>query len=295
MVVHEGVLIGLVHPVGVGLLVPLRIDVVQREGTLLEVELEILLRVHDLRGLAQALGRQLIGVADLAVTLTAAGRDHDDTVTGLSTVDSGGSTVLEDFHGLDIVGVDTGDGGGDTAVDDIQRVGVVVGGDTADTDGRGGTRAGRGGERLDTGGLALEGGFRRGDGTVDDVLGLHLGDSSGEVGFLLDAVTDDDGLLKQDAVGDKFDFEVRVLVANLLEGKITHGGNLQGRALREFDAELAVDVGADTVGRALLEDTGTDHRLVLLIENPTGDDDVLRQGRQGGSERQCKDCQRLHY
>ena len=174
MVVHEGVLVGLADPVGIGLLVPLGINVVKGETALLQIELEVLLGVHDLRGPAKALGRQLIGVADLAVALTAAGRDHDHAVTGFCAVNGGGGTVLQHFHGFDIVGVDTCDRTGDTAVDDIQRVGVVVGGNTADTDGRGSTRSGGRSECLHTGGLALEGLLGGCDGTVGDVLGLHL-------------------------------------------------------------------------------------------------------------------------
>ena len=181
VVVHEGILIGLFHPVGVGLLIPLGIHVVKGEGTLFHIELDVLLGVHHLRSLAQALGRELVRIGDLAVAFTAAGGDHHNTVTGFSTVNSSGSSILQHFHGFDIVRVDTGDGVGETAVHNVQRVGVVVGGDTTDTDGRAATRSCRGSEGLHTGGLTAEGLLRAGNGTVHNVLGLHLRDSAGDV------------------------------------------------------------------------------------------------------------------
>ena len=181
VVLHQGVLVGVSQPVGVGLEIPVGVEVIEAVTAVLDEVLHVLLGVHHLGHVVQALGGQLVGVADPAFALAAAGRDHDHAVTGFGTVDGGGSTILQDFHRFNIVRVDTRDGVGTATVHDVERVGGTVGGDTTNLDARRGARTGGAGEHLDTGGLALEGGFRRGDGTVLDILGLHLGDRTGHV------------------------------------------------------------------------------------------------------------------
>ena len=284
MVVHQGILIGFLEPVGVGLLVPLGVDVLQGNVALLHVELDEFLGVHHLGGLAQALGRELIAVADLAVAPTLAGGDHDHAVTGLGAVDGGGGAVLQHFHRFDVVRVDSGDGVGDTAVHNIQRVGIVVGGDTTHADGRGCARTGRRGEGLHTGGLAAEGLLRRGDGSVLDVLGLHLGNGARDIGFLLHAVTHDDGLFDHLGVGKHLDVDGFRLGGHEFLGDVTHGGEFDDRPGRNREGEAAVQIGDGAVGGALLDDTGGDHRLVLVVYNDTGNSHPLLRGERPSHE-----------
>ena len=271
VVVHEGILIGSAEPVGVGLLVPLAVHVVEADGAFLEVVLEELLGVHHLRGLAEALGRQLIGIADLALALAFAGGDHHHAVTGLSTVDGGGGTVLQDLHRLDVVRVDAGDGTGESTVHHIQRVGVVVGGNTADTDSRRGTRAGGRSEGLHTGGLALQGGLRRGDRTVGDIFRFDLGDSAGDVGFLLDTVTHDDGFLEHFGVGEQLDVEGHGLFGHeglCLEADVRE---LDDGTCRDGDGIHTVEVGGHAVRGSLLDDADTHERFVVIVNDLSGE------------------------
>ena len=271
MVLHQGALIGVAQPVGVGLEIPVAVEVLEGVAAVLHEVLHILLGVHHLRDAVQALGGQLVAVGDLAFSLAPAGRDHDHAVAGLGAVDGGGGAVLEDFHRLDVVGVDAGDGIGPAAVHDIQRIGRTVGGDAADLDGRRGARAGGGGHDLHAGRLALQGGLRRGDRTVLDVLALHLGDGSREVGFLLDAVADDDGLFQHFGIRGQSDVDrARFGDDDLLRGE-AHGGEDERRTRRHGDGIVAVKVRHDAVGGAFLEDTRSDHRHVLVIDDCSRD------------------------
>ena len=284
VVLHQGILIGIGQPVGVGLEIPVGVEILDIVAAVLDEVLHVLLGIHHLGHVVQALGGQLIGVADLAFTLTAAGGDHDDTVTGLGTVDGGGSTVLEDFHGLDVVGVDTGDGVGAPAIHHIQGIGRTVGGDTADLDARGSARTGGIGEHLDTGRLALESGFRRGDRTVLDVLGFHLGDGARDIGFLLDAVTHDNRFLDHLGVKLHLDFQVRITRNHIFLRQIADGRDNDGGSLGNDEAECTVKIGNSAVGGAFLHHAGGDHRLILLVKHPTRDDRALRERRHGGRE-----------
>ena len=291
VVVHQGVLVGFGQPVGVGLLVPLAVHVLEGDAALFHIELDEILGVHNLRNLAQALGRELIGIADLAVALTLAGGNHHHTVTGFCTVDSSGGTVLQHFHGLDIVGVDTGDAGGDTAVHHIQRVGVVVGGDTTDTDGRSGTRTGRRGEGLHTGSLAAQSLLGAGDGTVLDILRLNLGDSTRNIGLSLDTVTHHDGFLNHLGVGGHLDCHLFGFGGHEFLGHITHGREFDDGSGRNRKRKATVQIGDGSVGGALLDNTGGNHRLVLIVRNYAGDGHALLGGeRPSHKERQRNRC-----
>ena len=286
---HKGVFIGLLQPVRIGYLIPLGVGVVDGDGALFHIVLDKLLGVHHLRGLAQSLGGKLVAVADLAVTLTPAGGNENHTVTGLGAVDSGRGAVLQHFHGLDIVGVDTGDGGGDTAIHHIQRIGVIVGGNTADTDGRSGTRSGGGGKSLHTGRLTTQSLLGAHDGTVLDVFGLHLGDGARHIGFLLHTVTHHDGFFNHLGVGKHLDGYRFGLGGHEFLGHITHGRKFNDGSGRNRNGKVTIDIGDGTVGGALLDNTGGNHRLVLVIGNHTGDRHLLL-GSEGQShkERQRK-------
>ena len=271
VVVHQGVLIGIGQPVGVGLEIPVSVEVLEAVAAVLDEVLHILLGVHHLRHVVEALRSQLIGIADLAVALALAGGDHDHAVTGFSTVDGCRGTVLQHLHGLDVVRVDAGDGRGTAAVHHVQRVGRAVGRDTTHLDARGCARTGGCREHLDAGRLALEGLLRRGDRTVHDVFLFHLRDSAGDVGFFLHAVTHDDRLLEHFGIGEQFDVEGHRLLSHeslCLEADV---GELDDGSGRNGNGIVTVQVCGHAVRGSLLNDTNTHERLVVIVDDRSGE------------------------
>ena len=114
--------------------------------------------------------------------LALAGGDDDDAVGTAGAVDGGGSGVLEDFDGGDIIRVEALHVALGHAVDHVERVVAGAdGGGTADADLGIGARLGVGDLDIDTGELALEGLFGTGHRAVVDGGVVHLGDGRGQV------------------------------------------------------------------------------------------------------------------
>ena len=76
VMLHDCSLVGLLKPVRVGLEVPVAVDVLHGDTSVFEIVLDEFLGIHDLRDLVEALGGQLVAVADLAVALAPSGGDE---------------------------------------------------------------------------------------------------------------------------------------------------------------------------------------------------------------------------
>ena len=300
----EGVVVRVAHavedvgPVGVGHAVPGAVGDellggAEQAGGVLPVD--VLLRVHDLGMVAEAVDGELIIIEDGTVLALGAalGGDEHDTVAGLRAVDGGGGGVLQDFHGLDHRRIEVVDVLNLQAVHDEERAeaGAAVGGDTADAD-RGTLARGAGSvEDLDAGSLALEGGGGVGGGTVSQVGGLDGCHGSREVALLLDAVADDDRLFQH--LGIVFEDDVEgglvahhdrlALVADTLDGDGGAGGDVQ--------RERTVDVGSRTDLRVAHDhDGGADDRQSAGVNDRTADGaglcECLRASAQGEEQHQ---------
>ena len=191
VLLHSAALEHRAHPIGIGDTVPVHLE------TCLAQQFNILGGVHDLGLATQRLNGVLEIVGYLAVSLLSAFcGDEDDTVTGLGTVDGRRGGILEDFGGFDVVGIQIVDVGHSDAIHHIERVGGGVGGDSPDAETSTALAGGcTYGYELDTRSLALKGLLEGGDGTVLQVLGLDLGDGSGQGALLLDTVADYHGFL----------------------------------------------------------------------------------------------------
>ena len=228
--------------------------------------------------------------------------DEDHAVLRAQTVDSRGS-VLQDGDALDILGVQfLQDGEVGVA---FQRVGILVpgggltgtGGGTDDTvhDHHRGTEA----TEVDFGGegarlaavlgnqqardLALEGGDAVGRLGGGDVLGADLGDGARQGFTLLDAVTDDHGLIQQLGVFPQDHLHLRLCLEHARFE--TDGGNLDGSVGRDREGEITVNVGSRTIGGALLEHGRADDGLLHRIRDRSGHRDVLSQQRRSAENK----------
>ena len=160
-------------------------DVVPRTeevvGVIDEVESHLRLQVDRLSAIGAALGG-----------------DEDHAVGGAGTVESGGTGILEDLHGLNILGVDVVEPIADLSVDDDERrSGAIEVGTSAEDDCRhaaGITGVGRHLESRDGAGERLGGIGVDADGKL---LVVYLGDGVGQLrALLLTAVPGDHHLVE---------------------------------------------------------------------------------------------------
>ena len=281
-------------PVGVRLAVPPAVGDefvpgAQQAGRVLEVD--VLFGFHHLRVMAQGAPGELIIVEDTSVLglRAALGGDEDDTVTGLRTIDGGGSGVLQDLHGLDHGRIQVLDVVHFQAIHDQERAeaGTAVGGDTADADMGLFTRSARIGIDLDTGGLALQGGGGIGGGTVHQFLGTDGRHRTGEVALALDTVADDHGLIQEFGVLLQDDLDLGLVAdGNHLRG-VTDAGDFDTGAGRDGQAESAVRVGPRADGRvADQHDGGPDDGSARGIDHGPPDRPVL--GGDGDATQTCQ-------
>ena len=156
------------------------------------------------------------GLAALAVL----GGDEHYAVGTTRTVDGRRGGVLEDFNRLDVVGVDGVDVVGSHTIDHIERVGVGMdGSSTTYTDLCVLARLARGRTDLDTCHLSLKCGSDIRDGSVTELLGIHLGHRTSEGALLGGTVTDGYDLLEHLCVFSKLDLEIAAAAhGNLLCG-----------------------------------------------------------------------------
>ena len=151
--------------------------------------------VHQSRGIGESVVAVVLH-AGLAV-LTALRSDEDHAVGGLRTVDGGRCGVLQYGDTLNVLRVERVDIAGLHTVYEDVGAGVVERTHTTNADATavhtgGAGRAGNG----DTGHEALQTGGYVVDGSVVERLAVDLGHRSGEVGFLLGAIADDNNLIE---------------------------------------------------------------------------------------------------
>ena len=284
---HRARLEGHVGPRCVGHTVPVAQQVVAREDVAFGHVVDVLLGVEHLRNPGQRLPRILEVVGQLAVAgRSFLGGDQHNAVTGLGTVDGGRRSVLQHLHRRNVVGVDTADAAQAHAVDNIERVGRYVRRETAHAHRRRRTRSGRGLDDLHAGRLALQGRLRIGDRTVLHVFGLHLRDGARHRALFLHAVAHYHDIVQPGALFLKRDVQFAANGGDCLL-HITDVGEQQGGALVHHNRIFAVYIGRRTVGRAVLNDTGADHRTVGIGHLPPHLDLVLRH-RQGDGCKQEK-------
>ena len=224
------------------------------------VEFEPFVKVEGLRELVQDLGRDIrvIGHAHAAGGAgTLAGGDEDDAVRTAGTVDSRGSTVLQDGDGLDVLGRDVTERTADNTVHDDERGVAAVDGGRATDLVAGGVTAGVG-VNVQTGDLTLDEGHGVRSGLVE-LFGADAHDGGGDLLLVEGTVTDDDGLFNHFGVFLEGDPR-RNLRSDIGDRLIADAADLDDRA-GTGDAEdiVAVRSGSGTVGGAALDDRCTDN------------------------------------
>ena len=239
-------------------------------------------RIQEFALLAQHLSRHLevVGNGRVAV-LALLGRDEHDTVTGLCTVDGGGSGVLQDLHGLDHGRVEVLDVVNLQTVHDEEGSEVTgVGGITADADLRLGTRSTGVVEDLHTCGLALEGGGGIRGGTVLEVFRTDRSHGTGQVALTLDTVADDHGLLEELGVFFENEVENTLLADGNGLRRITDAGNGKGGSGRDAEGEITVSIRYRTQGAVSYDhDRRAYDRLSAAIDDGSADSAVLAIGQ----------------
>ena len=268
---HQTLLESDLGPVGIGVSVVVLVDDALRDQVAFAYPGQVVFRIEGLRNVHHVVERDLRVVTDDAAAFDGLlGGDQHHTVTGLRTVDGGGSGVLEDLHALDVVRIELRDVAHAQTVDHIKRVGGGVGTVTADTHRGFGTRRTGEGDELDTGGLALEGALDIRNGTVLDVCGLDLGDGAGHVALALHTVTDDHRLRQH--VRLRFHGQVdHGLVGGDDLRRVADEGEFEIRARGDGQGVLTIDIRGDTVGSALLHHGNANHGEILLVHDGTGD------------------------
>ena len=207
-------------------------------------------------------------VVDLSLALLALlGGDEDDTVGGTCTVDSARSGILEHFDTLDVVGVHKVKTSLDGhAIDDVERIGVVDGTGTTDTNTRSFTRLTRVGGDVDTGCETLQCIVHADGGLVQKVIAADLGDGCRYDALLLHTVTNDHNVLKELVVLDQND--VHLGTSSLLLGDVAHEREHEGGITWNIgNREVAVKIGHRTRRGAFHHDAGTEDGFAHLIYN----------------------------
>ena len=185
-------------PVGVLTIVVVRLQ--ERVGDVAQILVigNILRCVEEVGFLAKTLVDCFQRVADMGRTTTvgtiARGNQHH-TITGLSTIDSSGSGILQHLHRLDQRGIEILDVVDLQTVNDQQRSIVTIGTVATHTDLGTSTRRTTV-DDLHTSDLALQGCTCVARGEILDSVATHGGHSTGQVALLLHTITDDDDIVE---------------------------------------------------------------------------------------------------
>ena len=247
------------------------------------LEVDELLRVHDIHAGGVVLQRDGSVEEDAAFAgLALLRRDEDDTVTSLGTVDSSGSSILQNLDGLHVVGIDVVDVAHLHTVDDVQRVGCAggVGGVTADADARTCTRSTGAGEDRNAGGLTHQG-FAQAFGHAGlKLFRLDGSNRTGNVALSLDGITDDDRLFHHLGVLEQRDVNHGPATHGDSLGLVAQAGNFQGRIRGHVGQRIrTVGLGNRTVRGTAYQNGCTDHRSSALISNFTCDSLLCKSAR----------------
>ena len=246
------------------------------------VKLHVFLRVHHVGHLGQVLGAvEAVVGDDHSAFLTLLGGDEHDTVRGAGAVDGGGSRILQDVDGLDVVRVEGVDVTAGHAVDHVQRLGIADGAQTADVHLVAAARlAGILGDR-DTRALALQGGEGGGGVEFREIVTLHLDRGSGEEFLLLDTVTDDHRLVQLVQVGIQDDVHGRTAVDSDLPAHIAEEIHGEDAVRGSLERERTIQVGGGPHGRSLDDDRCERNGVaVRTVSDGSRHGLVLRAGAQ---------------
>ncbi len=195
-------------------------------------------------------------------------RGHeDDAVRTGRTVDGGGSRILQDGHGLDVLRGQGADFAARDAVDDHERtVAGLQGGGAADLVVGTGVRVGAL-ARDDVQAGDLTGEHRHGvvRGTAEEVLAVHLDDGRRDLLLGEGTVADDDHLVQELRILGKEDAGRDLGGLENLRG-IADAADLDDRiGIRDAEHEVSVQTGRRTVRRALLQDGSADDRALCVL------------------------------
>ena len=125
---------GDIRPLRISLTVPVGVDEVLCKEVTLQHVLLVLLGIQHRGNLCEGLVRPLEVVGDLTHTcLTLLGGDKHDTITCFSTVDSGRSSVFQNFHRSDHIGIETTDVTCTDTINNVKRLGTYIRGITTHT------------------------------------------------------------------------------------------------------------------------------------------------------------------
>ena len=241
---------------------------------------------------------------DHVVAVRAAlGGKHDNAVGSTGTVQSGGRSVLEDGHALDVVRVDGGKGAIErNTVHDIQRgAGGVDGTGTADPDGSAFTRLTGTGSRGDTGDHTFQCLGDIGDGTLLEAFTLNCTGRTREGRFLRGTIGHDDGLVERLGVRVQDHVDDSTAIDQFVHEDITDSGELEGPVGRSVQRVCAIHVGGSTNHRTFNRNRGkrdafpcgsirdgTRHAHILGAEGNR------QEQKQGAEEQFCFFHKHLH-
>ena len=275
-----------------GVIAPFFVLEVDITGALLGIEtvLEELLLVGDELGHTGPVRNAVAGVEAHLRCLAGCilSGDDDNTVSSTGTVDGGSGSILQDVNALDVGRVDGVDGaiGNDTVhneqrlVDALSRGGYTTAtrNGVLTTDGhRGRVIAACSGCRsiAETGDAAgqCRQGIRVREGSDVLVVGvIETGDGAGDITLTGGTVTHNYYVVQEQGVLFENDFDVLLTADSNFYCLVANGRDDQGGAIRDADAENTIQISCYSGGRALDQDSGTDHRFALIVDNRTGDD-----------------------
>ena len=224
--------------------------------------------IHEIEFLAPFREGHITVVANFSTSLALAclSGDQDHTIGTTRTIDSGCGSVLQHIDRGDVLSCYCVKVTFDTINQDQWGQVTYNGRDTTQTNRRGGTRVTTGVDHRQTGNLTFHEFCGIADLTCVEVLGLHRGDSRGNITLALGAVTDDDNLIQQGIVF----LECHIAACLDLLGGETDVADDEGYiAVSNSERVVTVEVGNRCVLGALLSHRGADDRLALGVLDNT--------------------------
>ena len=210
---------------------------------------------------------------------TALGGDQDDTVTGTGTIQGGGSRILEDGHGSDIVGIQLrqrvligGVGLLRDTVDDDQRCGgsTVRGADTTEADSHIITGLSVNGSHLQTRGGTFQCTGNRGRVLDGNDVRFDFGQGTGHVLPFLGAISNNDNIVERKGILLEDDVKLLAVTDQDFLGLETDRRENEGSLRPHREGEVAIQVRYYASPGALDLDTGTDDGFTLCVNDLTG-------------------------
>ena len=268
MTYHRTVFKSLIDPIRIGFSIPIGIKSTLGKLLVFQEEFLILRSIHYFGYFTQTLWSILKIVCDFTVSFSFLCSNQYYTVTGSSAIDSCRSTILQNFHRLNVIRVNTTNIAGNTSIHYIQRIARAVRTYSTDTHLWRSTRFSRCTEHLHTSSFTLQCLLSTGNGTCFHIFWFYRRYGTGQWTFLLHAITYHHHFIQRFSVF--FQYHIHYSChCFLFLCQVADVGIDNRRSFFHRQRVVAVHIRNDTVGSAFLKDTHANHRFIQVVSNPT--------------------------